>query len=105
MSFIVKNNKSYYLARKVYDFGLWSTKLIRRATTEEIKTYHEMKKHHSAIVTMICDNPFCDNKIKITRRKKIRLNTEDPIKGRLEFIYCCKNCRTEHCKALKGEGK
>jgi len=102
MSFTIRNNGLYYLAEKVYIFESWTTKLLRRASKEEIETYHKMKQHNLSIVYVTCDNPFCDRRIKTTRKRKIKMMIEDPIKGKYEFKYCGRECQQEHFKALEG---
>ena len=104
MSFILHCGGYYYLAEKVEREGNLRHKIIRPANPDEIKTFLEQKKRESTMTLMICDYPLCDATIKTSREQKFKLNTIDPLKGRLEFIYCSKKCQQEHLKQL-GKGK
>lgn len=100
MPFIYRNNGYFYVVELVKINNIWCRKYLRRATESEIKNYLEIRNVNKYVVSMICDNPLCDNIVKTTRARKIKLNTEDVKKGKLEFVYCSKKCRHEHLLAL-----
>jgi len=97
-------NGSFYLAERVRVGTEWKNKIIRRATEDEIKLYLELREHKYITVYMTCDNPSCDRSVRTTRNRKMKLRTEDPKKGRLEFVYCSKACREKHLSDLTAKG-
>jgi len=99
MSFIFKTRAGYYVAIRIKRNEKWGTKIIRKATKEEIEAYLEQRKQDN--VTVVCDNPYCDKQFQISREQKIFLNTLNPRhRNTFEFWHCSNECRNAHLTAL-----